>query len=664
MAIQVSYPGVYIEEYTPAAPIEGVSTSIAAFIGIAASGPMNTATLVTSLDAFTETFGGPRDDPTPYYLPLAVEGFFRNGGTTAFITRVGTAVAASATLITRDGANTPLARVVAVKDGPAGEGGTVTVTDTSSLETALTAAGAGTTVPVHRFATANTGATLDATRRVVTLVTAADADEFAPGDRVVLVKGGTTSAAVSVASTGPGTVRLAADVSGNNAFQGASLRTAPLDTSGTVLRFDVPAAISLQAHVKPGSTVRINDGTYTNWRTATAVGADSVTLDQPLADAFDIAQTTLTTAEFDLGITDPVTNVTRNYTGLSVRPSHPRWWGTVVQDPYARIALEPTVAVTGDPRPTTSTVLPRPPASVTGATADNPAASWAKVASDITTHLRVLEPIDEISIVAVPGLTDITAQRAVIEHCERMFDRFAILDAGPGIDLVTVKAQRSSLTGNLDKGFAALYYPWITIQDPARGGIVVPQPPSGHVAGIYAKTDNSQGVHKAPANVGIAGAVSLERRLTDADQGFINLDGVNALRILPGRGIPVVWGARTTANDRNWQYINIRRLFLYLEESIQEGIAGAVFQPNDRALWQKLNRTITEFLTRTWRDGALFGATAKEAFFVRIDEALNPPSTRKLGRLTIEIGVQPVYPAEFIVVRIGIWDGGTEVSES
>ncbi|HTQ91739.1 MAG TPA: phage tail sheath subtilisin-like domain-containing protein [Streptosporangiaceae bacterium] len=664
MAIQVSYPGVYIEEYTPAAPIEGVSTSIAAFIGIAASGPMNTPTLVTSLDAFTETFGGSQDDPTPFYLPPAVEGFFRNGGTTAFITRVGTAVAASAALITRDGSNTRLARVVAIKDGPAGEGGTVTVTDTSSLGTALTGAGAGTTVPVHRFATANTGATLDATRRVVTLATAADADEFAPGDRVVLVKGGTTSPAVSVASTDPGVVRLASAVPAGNAFQGASLRTAPLDMTGTVLRFDVPAAVSLQAHVKPGSTVRISDGPHTNWRTVAEVGADSVTLDQPLADPFDIANTTLATAEFDLGITDPATNVTRNYPGLSVRPAHPRWWVSIVQDPYARIELEPAVAVTGDPRPTTSTAVPRPPASVTGATADNPAASWGKVASDITSHLRLLEPIDEISIVAVPGLTDITAQRAVIEHCERMFDRFAILDAAPGIDLVTVKAQRSSLTGNQDKGFAALYYPWITVQDPARGGIVVPQPPSGHVAGIYAKTDNSQGVHKAPANVGIAGAVSLERRLTDADQGFINLDGVNALRILPGRGIPVVWGARTTANDRNWQYINIRRLFLYLEESIQEGIAGAVFQPNDRPLWQKLNRTITEFLTRTWRDGALFGATAKEAFFVRIDETLNPPSTRKLGRLTIEIGVQPVYPAEFIVVRIGIWDGGTEVSES
>jgi phage tail sheath protein FI len=129
-------------------------------------------------------------------------------------------------------------------------------------------------------------------------------------------------------------------------------------------------------------------------------------------------------------------------------------------------------------------------------------------------------------------------------------------------------------------------------------------------------------------------------------------------------GRPIVWGARTTATDTNWQYVNIRRLFLYLEESIQEGIRWAVFEPNNLSLWQKLKRTLNDFLMRAWRDGALFGAKAEDAFYVRIDEVLNPFSQQQLGRLTIEIGVRPAYPAEFIVVRIGIWDGGSEVSES
>jgi phage tail sheath protein FI len=140
--------------------------------------------------------------------------------------------------------------------------------------------------------------------------------------------------------------------------------------------------------------------------------------------------------------------------------------------------------------------------------------------------------------------------------------------------------------------------------------------------------------------------------------------GINVLRVFSGRTQPVVWGARTTAENTNWQYVSVRRLMLYIEESIEEGIRWAVFEPNNRQLWGKLRRTITEFLTRVWRDGALFGGTPEEAFYVRIDEILNPPSTRALGRLYIEIGVAPSYPAEFIIVRIGLWDGGGEVSES
>ena len=141
------------------------------------------------------------------------------------------------------------------------------------------------------------------------------------------------------------------------------------------------------------------------------------------------------------------------------------------------------------------------------------------------------------------------------------------------------------------------------------------------------------------------------------------MQGINVIRVFKTGGRPLVWGARTTATDRNWQYINIRRLFLFLEESIEEGIRWAVFEPNNRLLWQKLKRTITEFLDRVRRDGALFG-TREEAFYVRIDDALNPPSTQRLGRLYIEIGVRPTYPAEFIIVRIGIWHGGSEITEA
>ncbi|MGZ6838866.1 MAG: phage tail sheath family protein [Frankiaceae bacterium] len=654
MAVQVSYPGVYIEEFTPASPIEGVSTSIAAFIGIAEKGPILEATILTSFDAFTDTFGGPLDGPQPYYLPLAVQGFFANGGTIAYVIRVGAATPARAELKTRDTAPKTMANVLAIADGAAGNGGQVVVTDSSALATALTDAHAGTSVPAHRAEEAVTH--VDATRRELTV---GDSSGFQAGDNVVLSRGADKSPRLAVASVGPGVVKLASDApAAPAAGEWNSVTTADLGVGDRVIRVDVPAAVSLRAQAPAGSVVVIADGHRSEWHIASEVGADSFTLSTPLAAGFDISTMTVATAEFDLAITDPA-HVTRTYAGLSTSPTHPRWWGTAIAEPYARVSLVDGVFPDGDPRPKRDTL------SITGATNDDAATSWGWVQDEtkLRDYLKLLEPIDEVSLVAVPGCTRIEAQQEIVLHCEKMFDRFAILDSKQKVDLPTVKAQRASLTGQLNKGFAALYYPWITVKDPSRNA-VVPQPPSGHIAGIYAHTDNTRGVHKAPANVGIAGASSVERRLSDIDQGFINPDGVNALRILPGRGMPVVYGARTTAGDSNWQYINIRRLFLFLEESIQESLSLSVFEPNDLALWQKLKRTITEFLTRVWRDGALFGATAKDAFYVRIYEALNPPSTRKLGRLYIEIGVQPVYPAEFIVVRIGIWDGGSEVAEA
>jgi phage tail sheath protein FI len=194
-------------------------------------------------------------------------------------------------------------------------------------------------------------------------------------------------------------------------------------------------------------------------------------------------------------------------------------------------------------------------------------------------------------------------------------------------------------------------------------------PPSGHLAGVYARIDNSRGVHKAPAGLeaNLHGTIGVERILGDTEQGLLNLApyGVNVIRVFRG-GQPTVWGARTNAvaaGNTNWQYVNIRRLFLFLEGSITDGIRFAVFEPNNLELWGKLRRSITAFLTKVWRDGALFGAAPKDAFYVRIDDALNPPDQMALGYLTIEIGVRPSYPAEFIVVRIGISPSGATVTE-
>lgn len=280
---------------------------------------------------------------------------------------------------------------------------------------------------------------------------------------------------------------------------------------------------------------------------------------------------------------------------------------------------------------------------------------------DVTTvraALRGFEAIDEIAIVAVPGAVTPALHGEVISHCTRMGDRFAILDGNrlEAGDAWTASEIRGT-TGNSD--YAGLYFPWIVVYDPVTKGSV-PVPPSGHVAGIYARVDSERGVHKAPANEPVRGALGVEWRLARADQDGLNPAGVNVIRDL--NGAITLWGARTLGGDANgeWKYINVRRLFLYLRESIDEGTQWVVFEPNTPALWSKITRNVTAFLTNVWRAGALFGATPAEAFYVRCDASTNPPELRSLGQVVTEVGVAVARPAEFVIFRISQWEGPGE----
>lgn len=281
--------------------------------------------------------------------------------------------------------------------------------------------------------------------------------------------------------------------------------------------------------------------------------------------------------------------------------------------------------------------------------------------------LDALTRLGDVSLVAAPGLVDAGRQATLIAHCESMGDRFAILDGAQDTAPLKSDGPLQKQRGGLSSanGFAALYWPWIVAVDPtapAGSPATLTLPPSGHVAGVMARSDNQRGVHKAPANELVRGAVDLAYHLNDTEQGALNYANINALRLFPGRP-PTVWGARTLTDQAPWRYVNVRRLFSYVEDSILAGVRWAVFEPNNTALWKGLDRSITEFLTRIWQSGALFGRTAKEAFYVKIDEELNPPAVRALGQVIVEIGMAPVRPAEFVVVRIGIWDGGAQVSE-
>lgn len=261
--------------------------------------------------------------------------------------------------------------------------------------------------------------------------------------------------------------------------------------------------------------------------------------------------------------------------------------------------------------------------------------------------LTAFKEIDEISIVYSPFENKISGLRGeIITHCELLKDRFAILDADIGLaDVANIDPRTDRPTQ-----YAAFYYPWIKIIDPLSGQLK-PVPPGGFVAGIYARTDTERGVHKAPANEVVRGAKELEFALTKQNQDILNPRGVNAIRAFPGRGIRV-WGARTLSANTLWKYINVRRLFIFIEESIEKGTQWVVFEPNDHRLWARVTATITAFLTTQWREGRLMGTKPEEAFFVKCDRSTMTDDDIVNGRLICVIGIAPVRPAEFVIFRI------------
>ncbi|MFC5291284.1 phage tail sheath family protein [Actinokineospora guangxiensis] len=288
------------------------------------------------------------------------------------------------------------------------------------------------------------------------------------------------------------------------------------------------------------------------------------------------------------------------------------------------------------------------------------------------TGLGGFEAIDEITMVAIPdlmsayqrGIIDADGvkgvQTALIGHCELMSDRVAILDPPPGLNSQQVKEWRTEFAG-YDTKYGALYWPWVHVVDPNTGN-KLSLPPSGHVAGVWARNDETRGVHKAPANEVLRGVVSLQTVISRAEQEQLNPLGVNCMRAFPGQGIRV-WGARTLSSDPEWRYINVRRLFNFIEESILNGTNWVVFEPNDEYLWESVQRVVGAFLQRIWRSGALVGRSAAEAFYVKCDYENNPPESRNAGNLNIEIGVAPVKPAEFVVFRISQLPHGAALEE-
>jgi phage tail sheath protein FI len=543
MATSYLTPGVYVEETPPGSrPIEGVGTSVAAFVGFAEMGPRNKPTLVTNWSQFVDKFGSFHDG---YYLAHSVYGYFANGGQTAWVVNLAPSLAPqSAIPAARDGGAKPALEIYAIRQGLSTPGLSV---------------------------------------------------DIAYGDGVAALPPGPEPAAP------------------------------PAPAEGEKKDDKAPAA-------KPPAP--------------------------PPARA-DAGRAPDPTSPFRLDVKRGA-EVLESYEGATMDRESPKYVETLVNGVSQFIWLTPPagkVAVQPAPRAGSYALNKPAPTSLQVTTGD----FMGKVQD--RSGIEGLESIEEVTMVIAPDLMSaykkgiigddalVGLQKAMLAHCERMQDRVAILDAPPGLDPQDMLEWRNKTM--IDSEYGTLYYPWIKVLDPLdpTGKRLLSIPPSGHMAGIWARTDSERGVHKAPANEVIRGAVDVASQVTDGEQGLLNPKGVNCIRTFGTRGIRV-WGARTLSSDAAWKYINVRRLFNYVEESIRLGTQWAVFEPNDFSLWQKLKRDITNFLMGPYRDGALFGATPEQAFYVKCDSETNPPDVIDRGMVICEIGICPVKPAEFVIFRI------------
>ncbi len=646
-------PGVYVEEVPSGPrPIEGVSTSTTGFAGLTERGP-TAPRLVTSWGDYLRWFGGtldPAATATFSFLPLAVRGFFDNGGRRAFIARVasGTAVAGSRDVATQNAAGVPIAnnvlRVTAV--GPGAWGGNLLVWVRPATRADVAAA-----PPRDWFRL-----TLLYYRNGIPspLVDPTDNTNLSnPGRREpdvledfdnLTFEAGRSNNVLSVVNTASRLVQVRYwDTAANAA--GIAARPSDLGAAAATASFNLPtadadSALRVQA---------VGPGTWGNGLTATVAAGTA-------ANTFrlDITDGTRTETYDDIPDASPG-DALAAVNGVSIwvrlswfqlnppNPANPARPNNGA-NPLAGGA-DTALAGAGDGAAVTPTEF-----------AGNPA-----LPPDQRTGLAGLEVIDEISILAAPDevngniANSFQITNALVNQCEQLRDRFAVLSVERGQGAVqAVRPPRDSTYG-------AVYYPWIRVFDPLLQDSLL-MPPAGHVCGIYARSDNERGVHKAPANEVVRGIVNrdlsptqrpLEFHISRGEHDILNPRGVNAIRDFrpDGRGIRV-WGARTMSSDPLWRYVNVRRLFLFVEESIDEGTQWVVFEPNDEPLWARVRQTIGNFLTTVWRSGALQGATADEAFFVRCDRTTMTQDDIDNGRLICEIGIAPVKPAEFVIFRI------------
>lgn len=658
-------PGVFVEETSyRAKSIEGVSTSTAGFVGRAQDGPAGTPTLVTSFADFQRVFGAPYSAPSSRgeHLGHAVRAFFNNGGRRAWIVRVLGELAGPAAGPARHGIVLGVRRTF-----PAGETANLAVDSLRGISD-------GVTLNIfHRDAT-GTIVPLPPSRNVVSYDTVAGTvvlsgaltEMLRPGDSFIEIDTVPPDVAGDVGKRPVFTARNAGTAGRNISVEFRSADRPPVRIVSDVAAMATVIELATVSGFYVGAIVEIDDGANRSYAEVEEVRTSprSILLRGPLALSGTISVPDPATSTAFVRVLESNFNVMRggavveSFTGLSWNDrsgvaSTARYYIDVINDATRGSRLV-SVAVATNP---TATAVDAPvtrhgPLQLAGGSDGNLLRDVDLVGTDTgpgaRTGIQALLERDDISMVAVPGVVDELVQTELLNHCERDKYRIAVLDGQANVsDVAQIEVHRNSY----DSKYGAYYAPWLSTVDIATGNQLT-VPPSGHAMGIYARTDNERGVHKAPANEVIRGITGVELPFTTGEQEVLNPQGVNLIREFTGRGIRV-WGARTVSSDSEWKYVSTRRFFIYLEASIDRGTQWVVFEPNGQKLWDRVTKTIESFLDNEWRQGRLMGANPDEAFFVRCDRTTMTQNDIDNGRLICEIGVAPLFPAEFVIFRIG-----------
>lgn len=660
--IETLHPDVFVIEERGIPRIIGVGVNTGGFVGVCEKGPTNRADLVTNISQFTEKYGGFFSGS---YVEPSVRAFFNEGGTRCFVARVVGVGAVAADVALANSEGSPAIDASAISQGAWGNDVTLT---TERWRTTVAAsppfpvvppvALGSTQIPVASIRNVKRGDLIRIYDPASTNEAWAFIYNIDVGNRLLIVRplGG-----VPAAFTFPvgSLVHTATDHRLSTLLDEDLVNGATSVLLKNTTNLAIGARMYFDDGLNFGSVVieRI-DGRRVRFSAIAISAAATLLKDVTIA----------VTQEFNLKVYEDG-RFKESFDGLSMEFSNSRDYFATRLAGESNESKEITVIDLFPAVVDQNMAIPFPVtgAGMNGGTEGAPVTENDFIGSDVPpkSGMWLLDEQTELNFFSIPGITTVAVEKEAADFADRKGNIMAVLDAPLADDEPTEILNFRNIEANFDTSFAALYYPWVIVRDPQIGGNRIALPPSGYIQGQYAETGITRGVHFAPANVTLRGVLDLTHHTSDGEQDLLNPVGINVIRSFQGEGIRI-WGARTLTNFHDGRhYVNVRRLMNFIKESLKRGLRFAVFELNEPRTWTTVTLAVEEFLRSLFLRGMLFSPDGdpKRAFFVKCDAETNPISEIREGRMNIEVGVNPPFPAEFVIVRLGIFDGGSTIEE-